>query len=149
MPFATNHGFYGEMDFFLDMPADTDERGLGDFGVRIVGDDATYVRSSMRNVEDGRGVQITGDNALVERSTFANVQRSHVNVIGDNAVVRRCDMALGDDDGVNIEGADARVTWTLPRPTTVRAMLVQGDNNDTYVVEGSLDGRRWSPIWTG
>ncbi len=46
------------------------------------------------------------------------------------------------------DGADAHVTWTLPEATTVRAMLVQGDNNDTYIVEGSLDGRSWSPLWT-
>jgi hypothetical protein len=32
VPFGANHGRYGEMDFFLDMPRDTDRRGLRDLG---------------------------------------------------------------------------------------------------------------------
>ncbi len=33
--YATNHKFYGEMDFFLNLPKDTDQRGLRDTGVRV------------------------------------------------------------------------------------------------------------------
>lgn len=43
---------------------------------------------------------------------------------------------------------DASVTWDLGRPTRLSAMMVQADNNDTFVVEGSLDGETWSPLWT-
>jgi hypothetical protein len=31
-PYPTGHAFHGEMDFFLDIPADTDQRGLLDVG---------------------------------------------------------------------------------------------------------------------
>ena len=30
--YGTNHKFYGEMDFFLNIPVDTEERGLRDIG---------------------------------------------------------------------------------------------------------------------
>jgi len=33
--FATNHKFYGEMDFFLNLPANTGQRGLMDLGAAI------------------------------------------------------------------------------------------------------------------
>lgn len=33
--FATNHRYYGEMDFFLNLPANTDQRGLIDLGGAI------------------------------------------------------------------------------------------------------------------
>lgn len=47
-----------------------------------------------------------------------------------------------------LSGGAAHAQWDLGRPTRIGALLVQGDNNDTYRVEGSLDGVRYDPIWT-
>jgi hypothetical protein len=38
------------------------------------------------------------------------------------------------------------VTWDLQRPTTVRALSIQADANDTYTVWGSLDGQDFRPL---
>lgn len=45
-------------------------------------------------------------------------------------------------------GAKASVTWDLGSLTRIGALLVQGDNNDTYQVSISSDGKEWSPLWT-
>ncbi len=34
--YATNHKFYGEMDFFLNLPVNTDNRGLQDLGITLI-----------------------------------------------------------------------------------------------------------------
>lgn len=47
-----------------------------------------------------------------------------------------------------LEGSKAFVEFDLGKPTGITALFFQGDNNDTYQVEGSLDRRTWSPIWT-
>ena len=39
-------------------------------------------------------------------------------------------------------------TFDLGRDVAIRAVLLQGDNNDTYVVSLSEDGEAWSPVWT-
>lgn len=45
-------------------------------------------------------------------------------------------------------GTKAAVTWDLGAPTRIDALLVQGDNNDTYQVSLSADGKTFSPLWT-
>lgn len=42
----------------------------------------------------------------------------------------------------------AAITWDLGRPTGIGAVMVQADNNDTFALEGSLDGETWSLLWT-
>lgn len=42
----------------------------------------------------------------------------------------------------------ATVTWDLGAARDLGWLYLQGDNNDRYEVEGSLDGRSFSPIWT-
>ncbi len=43
--------------------------------------------------------------------------------------------------------ASSQIIWDLGRETTVRALALQGDNNDTYTVGASLDGKTWTPAW--
>jgi hypothetical protein len=42
----------------------------------------------------------------------------------------------------------AIVEWELPERRNIRALRLQGDNNDVYEVSGSLDGSTWFPIWS-
>lgn len=42
----------------------------------------------------------------------------------------------------------AYAIWDLGQETTVRSLLLQGDNNDTYEVSASLDGQSFQPLWT-
>lgn len=46
------------------------------------------------------------------------------------------------------DGGKAFITYDLQQVTAVRALMLQGDNNDTYQVEVSLDGAAFSPLWT-
>lgn len=39
------------------------------------------------------------------------------------------------------------LTLSLARPIAVRALLLQADSDDTYRVEGSVDGARWELLW--
>jgi hypothetical protein len=45
--------------------------------------------------------------------------------------------------------ANGQIVWELPVIQTIGAMRIQADNNDLYLVSGSLDGTTWFPIWTG
>lgn len=45
-------------------------------------------------------------------------------------------------------GSAAVATWDLGQPTRITAFALQGDNNDTYEVLGSVDGATFSPVWT-
>lgn len=39
------------------------------------------------------------------------------------------------------------VTWDLGADKPIRCALIQGDNNDTYILSGSADGKTWQPLW--
>jgi hypothetical protein len=45
------------------------------------------------------------------------------------------------------DNAEGHVTWDLGQPKPIQCVLVQGDNNDSYVVAGSLDGKEWKPLY--
>lgn len=45
-------------------------------------------------------------------------------------------------------GTDAHVVFDLGVERRVEALLLQGDNNDTYEVAISSDGQQFTPIWT-
>ncbi len=60
--------------------------------------------------------------------------------------------AEGDSWNTNATGilasSKAFVVFDLGREVTVRALLMQGDNNDTYDFSTSLDGQAFTPLWT-
>jgi len=39
------------------------------------------------------------------------------------------------------------VEWDLGSPQPIVGALIQGDNNDDYILAGSLDGNSWFPLW--
>ena len=49
--------------------------------------------------------------------------------------------------GARMTGRRASVTYDLSTPRRIRAAFLQGDDNDTFRLEGSLDGRRFTPLW--
>jgi hypothetical protein len=43
--------------------------------------------------------------------------------------------------------ASGAVEWDLGSPRPVAVLRIQADNNDRYLVAGSLDGTSWYPVW--
>lgn len=43
--------------------------------------------------------------------------------------------------------ASGAVEWDLGSPRAVAVLRIQADNNDRYLVTGSLDGASWYPVW--
>jgi len=52
-----------------------------------------------------------------------------------------------DRAAVRLEADDAHVVLDLHRVHELRALAVQADNNDSYVVEGSTDGVTYKRLW--
>lgn len=52
-----------------------------------------------------------------------------------------------NSDFAAIVASNGTAEWDLGAPTQVQAALVQGDNNDTYVVSGSDDGTNFTTLW--
>jgi hypothetical protein len=52
-----------------------------------------------------------------------------------------------DSTAVTIN-AYARMIIDMHEARSLRYLALQGDNNDAYVIEGSLDGESYSPVWT-
>jgi hypothetical protein len=46
-----------------------------------------------------------------------------------------------------MSGSGASVVWDLGQVTRIGAVALQGDNNDTYTVSISNDGKSYSPLW--
>lgn len=52
-----------------------------------------------------------------------------------------------DSPRAAVLGATRAVTWDLGRPEPLAHLRLQADNNDVYVLQGSLDGASWFPVW--
>lgn len=42
---------------------------------------------------------------------------------------------------------EAQITWDLGEKKPIAAALIQGDNNDVYILSGSDDGKTFRPLW--
>jgi hypothetical protein len=79
--------------------------------------------------------------AKVDNSGVPNTSRlvdGEVPVEGDHwdsAITARFDNPAGS------------VTWDLGASKPVKCGLVQGDNNDVYILSGSADGKAWQTLW--
>jgi hypothetical protein len=49
---------------------------------------------------------------------------------------------------VQLKGAQGQLRVDLRTPQAIQYLLLQGDDNDNYIVEGSEDGRVYTTIWT-
>ena len=49
---------------------------------------------------------------------------------------------------VQLKGSQGQLRVDLRTPMAMQYLLVQGDDNDNYIVEGSEDGRVYTTIWT-
>ena len=52
-----------------------------------------------------------------------------------------------NSDFSGIVGPEGVAEWDLGASTHVEGALIQGDNNDTYVLTGSEDGVTFTPVW--
>lgn len=46
-----------------------------------------------------------------------------------------------------LKDTDAELSFDLRENREIRALVLQGDNNDVYIVEGSVDGSSWELLW--
>lgn len=61
--------------------------------------------------------------------------------------VASTDGDVWDTPRAAILGSSGAVVWDLGRVEPVGAMRIQADNNERYIVMGSLDGQSWYPLW--
>ncbi len=61
--------------------------------------------------------------------------------------VASTDGDVWDSPRAAILGASGAIEWDLGTVEPIAAMRIQADNNDRYLVTGSLDGTSWYPIW--
>jgi hypothetical protein len=65
----------------------------------------------------------------------------------DGAIAVSGDRWDSDLVAVFLSGQSA-LQWDLGRDVHVKGAYLQGDNNDDFILEGSKDGKEWSPLWT-
>ena len=76
-----------------------------------------------------------------------------VNLVGVSDPVRMTDgLAAPDGDEwkstrTSIISPGGFAIWDLGEEKAIRAGLLQGDNNDDYLLEGSLDQQTWTVLW--
>lgn len=64
-----------------------------------------------------------------------------------NDGVASTDGDVWDSPRAAILGASGAIEWDLGTVEPIAALRIQADNNDRYLVTGSLDGTSWYPIW--
>ena len=72
--------------------------------------------------------------------------RGYPGVVADGALVQ--EGTWWEQPGsVVLKGPEATLFVDLQQDTDIRALVLQGDNNDNYHVEASSDGTSWRQIW--
>lgn len=66
-------------------------------------------------------------------------------LLGDG--VASTDGDVWDSPRAAILGASGAIEWDLGTVEPLAALRIQADNNDRYLVTGSLEGSSWYPIW--
>ena len=85
-------------------------------------------------------------NLIAERDPIASPGVTHPERIADGLAPREGDHWL---TGVTARiGGGGHADWDLGAPKPIRCALVQGDNNDSYMLSGSADGASWELLWT-
>jgi hypothetical protein len=94
-------------------------------------------------VEDLPGAK--GD-LLAGRSPSSGTRAQHVSRMTDGFVSN--DGGFWRTDVTSFMPAGSSVTWDLGEVKPISCAYLQGDNNDTYELEGSDDGRIFSHLWS-
>jgi hypothetical protein len=87
-------------------------------------------------------------NLLVDLPPSASVGVTHPERLSDGLAPTEGDFWL---TGITARLASprARVTWDLGAPKPIRCVMLQGDNNDSYRLATSDDGKEWEELWVG
>lgn len=96
---------------------------------------------------DGSNVQpVANGNLLFEKSPIATDAHRRVAALTDGRRGREGDnwKSLAT---VPFAGRDTFVTYDLGAVTKIRAAWLQGDNNDAYELQGSVDGKEFTSLW--
>ena len=91
------------------------------------------------------GTEIPG-NVLFGKSPLRSADVTDPARLTDGTIARDGDHWETDLTSV-LKTGRASVEWDLGRPVHVRALYLQGDNNDTFFVSGSDDGKTYRQIW--
>jgi MYXO-CTERM domain-containing protein len=94
-----------------------------------------------RKAEPIKGNLLVG--AKVETSGIPNTDR-----LTDGRTPQEGDF-WDTENSARFDKPDSRLTWDLGQPRSIRCALLQGDNNDNYLLSGSADGQTWKPLWQG
>ncbi|HEY1088254.1 MAG TPA: hypothetical protein VGE37_11185 [Archangium sp.] len=100
---------------------------------------------------------VVGDAGSPEPATRPNLLKSAQLTRSEGCpnVVRLADGVASTDGDVwdnpraAVFAATGMLEWDLGRVEPIAHLRIQADNNDRYLVSGSLDGTSWMPIWVG
>jgi hypothetical protein len=101
------------------------ERAKSTLGLGSDSDSLLYQKRPVRSVGVRRDAQLT-DNVVAPRGDF---WKSELTAI--------------------FSSSQSFADWDLGQPTHIAAAYVQGDNNDTYAISISDDGKTFRPLWEG
>ncbi len=65
-----------------------------------------------------------------------------------NDGIASTDGDVWDSPRAAILAANGAIEWDLGQVEPIAALRIQADNNDLYLISGSLDGSTWFPIWS-
>lgn len=94
---------------------------------------------------DGGEVSTTRQNLLRTAKVIRSDGAPKVALMADG--VASTDGDVWDSPRAALLAASGVVVWDLGTVEQVAALRIQADNNDRYIVSGSLDGTSWFPIW--
>jgi arabinofuranosyltransferase len=87
-----------------------------------------------------------GGNLLAGRAPFRSTHAHRPSRLTDG--VRARNGSAWDYDLSTVVKEAGGVEWDLGAPERIGAISLQADNNDDYVLMGSLDGVTWTDVWT-
>ncbi len=90
----------------------------------------------------------TTKNLISNAQLFAIAATGEKRVVQDGRLAQEGTVWNASGYALVLKDEDANVIVDLSRPAEIKALVIQADNNDSYVVESSLDGVTYQPFWT-
>ncbi len=91
------------------------------------------------------GLMVLSQNLLDRATIAAQSGVTRIEVLHDGQLTYEGD--TWNSEWSTVLAKDGSIVFTFPSPTHLGAALIQGDNNDTYTLSGSLDGVTFTPLW--